>query len=129
MSLRSMAFAALCLSAAAALAAPPAAGPAPQPVAPAPQEPVAAAPMPPPGTHALTAEDLRTFLDGFVPYALNRGDIAGATVAVVKDGRLLFAQGYGYADLKTHKPVVADRTLFRPGSVSKLFTWTAVMQQ
>ena len=81
-----------------------------------------------PGEHSLTAADLHSFLDGMIPYAIHRGDIAGATIAVVKDGKLLFAQGYGYADLKTHAPVIADQTLFRPGSVSKLFTWTAVMQ-
>ena len=55
--------------------------------------------------HALSAEDLRVFFDGMVPYALHRGDIAGATISVVKDGKLLFAQGYGYADLKAKKPI------------------------
>jgi CubicO group peptidase (beta-lactamase class C family) len=54
--------------------------------------------------------------------------IPGAVVAVVKDGKLLFAQGYGYADLEKQVAVDPERTLFRPGSVSKLFTWTAVMQ-
>lgn len=109
-----------------ALAAP-AAGPAPLPTAPAAATPAAPA-SPSAGAHELTEQDLHAFLDGMVPYALHRGDIAGMTVAVVKDGRLIFAQGYGYADLKAQKPVIADRTLFRPGSVSKLFTWTAVMQ-
>jgi CubicO group peptidase (beta-lactamase class C family) len=37
-------------------------------------------------------------------------------------------RGFGYSDLKTQKPVDPNLTLFRPGSVSKLFTWTAVMQ-
>src|SRR5262249_7394030 len=54
--------------------------------------------------------------------------VAGLTVAVVKDGRLFFTKGYGWADVDHRVPVVADKTLFRPGSVSKLFTWTAVMQ-
>jgi len=54
--------------------------------------------------------------------------IPGATVSVVKDGELFFAKGYGYADFEKRIPVTADQTLFRPGSVSKLFTWTAVMQ-
>ena len=62
------------------------------------------------------------------PLQLERDDIAGATIAIVKDGKLLFAKGYGYADYEKKKPVSADETLFRPGSVSKLFTWTAVMQ-
>lgn len=82
----------------------------------------------PSGTHQLTAQDLETFLDGMVPLQLDGDDIAGATIAVVKDGKLLFAKGYGYADYEKKKPVSAEETLFRPGSVSKLFTWTAVMQ-
>ncbi len=82
----------------------------------------------PSGVHELTAQDLETFLDGIVPLQLERDDIAGATISVVKDGKLLFAKGYGYADYEKKKPVSANETLFRPGSVSKLFTWTAVMQ-
>src|SRR6185369_15089245 len=82
----------------------------------------------PSGTHELTAQDLETFLDGIVPLQLEADDIAGATIAVVKDGKVLFAKGYGYADYEKKKPVSAEETLFRPGSVSKLFTWTAVMQ-
>ena len=79
--------------------------------------------------HALTEADLTTFFDGMVPYALKRGDVAGGVISVVKDGKLLFARGYGYADLKTRKAPSPETTLFRPGSTSKLFTWTAVMQQ
>src|SRR5688500_14548823 len=77
----------------------------------------------------LTSTDIGAWLDGFFPYALQRGDVAGAVVVVVKDGQLLFKKGYGYADFEKRKPVDPDRTLFRTGSVSKLFTWTAVMQQ
>lgn len=54
-------------------------------------------------------------------------DIAGATVAVV-DGDSTFAKGYGYSDAAAGEPVDAEETLFRVGSVSKLFTWTAAMQ-
>lgn len=78
--------------------------------------------------HELTAADLEAFLDGLLPLQLRRDDIAGATVSVVKDGKLFFAKGYGYADVEKKKPVSARDTLFRPGSVSKLFTWTAIMQ-
>ena len=77
---------------------------------------------------ALTKEDVDAWLDGFLPYALSSGDIAGAVVIVVKDGQVLTEKGYGFADVKTRRPVDPKTTLFRPGSVSKLFTWTAVMQ-
>jgi hypothetical protein len=54
--------------------------------------------------------------------------IAGAAVSVVKDGQLFFAKGYGYADIENGIPVDPEQTIFRIGSVGKLFTWTAVMQ-
>lgn len=87
----------------------------------------AAAPQPA-TSPALTAEDVEAFLDGLMPTQLAREDIAGAVVLVVKDGRILFSKGYGYADVEKKLPVSPDSMLFRPGSVSKLFTWTAVMQ-
>ncbi len=79
-------------------------------------------------TMNLTTQNLETFLNELVPNQLETNHIPGASVAVVKDGQLLFAKGYGYADLENQIPVVADTTLFRIGSVAKLFTWTAVMQ-
>jgi CubicO group peptidase (beta-lactamase class C family) len=89
----------------------------------------AATPSPnPPAAHSLERADLEPWLDGFMPYAIERGDVAGAVVAVVKNGEVIFAKGYGFADVEKHKPVDAERTMFRPGSISKLFTWTAVMQ-
>jgi CubicO group peptidase (beta-lactamase class C family) len=88
-----------------------------------------AAPSAPSSTHELTAADVEAFLDGLMPLQLQREDIAGAVVVVVKDGKILFGKGYGYSDVEKKIPVTADATLFRPGSVSKLFTWTAVMQQ
>ncbi len=77
---------------------------------------------------AMTAQSLSEFYAGLVPYALHRADIPGAVIVVVKDNKILFAQGYGYADVKTNRRVDPNTTIFRPGSVSKLFTWTAVMQ-
>jgi CubicO group peptidase (beta-lactamase class C family) len=84
--------------------------------------------IPSSGVHELTATDAEAFLDGVIPLQLAQQDIAGATVSIVKDGKLLFAKGYGYRDVAQKQPVIADETLFRPGSISKLFTWTAVMQ-
>ena len=71
----------------------------------------------------------RRWLDGYMPYALTTGDIAGAVVAIVKDGEVVTELGYGFADVEKRTPVDPKVTLFRPGSVSKLFIWTAVMQQ
>jgi CubicO group peptidase (beta-lactamase class C family) len=80
------------------------------------------------GAHEITKADVDAWLDGYMPYAMATGDIAGAVVAVVKDGEIVTERGFGYADVATKKPVDPKLTLFRPGSVSKLFTWTAVMQ-
>jgi CubicO group peptidase (beta-lactamase class C family) len=87
------------------------------------------APITPATTPALTKAELDGWLDGFMPYALASGDVAGAVVVVVKDGQVLTQRGYGFADIKARRPVDPETTLFRPGSISKLFTWTAVMQQ
>jgi CubicO group peptidase (beta-lactamase class C family) len=88
-------------------------------------------PVPAPSSdqpYEMTATDVEAFLDGLVPLQIKHDDIAGVTISVVKDGKLLFAKGYGYADVEKKKPVSPQETLFRPGSISKLFTWTAVMQ-
>ena len=79
--------------------------------------------------HPLTREDVDAWLDGFMPYAIGKGDIPGAVVVVVKDGQILSSRGYGYANVAKRRKVDPATTLFRPGSVSKLVTWTAVMQQ
>ncbi len=81
------------------------------------EKPVAVPPaaLPAQVTPQLTTEDLEAFFDGFLPIQLQRDDIAGAVVVVVKDGKVLFAKGYGFSDVKTRKPVTVDSTLFRPG--------------
>ena len=80
-------------------------------------------------TPQLTAQDANAWLDGYMPIAIGRADIPGAVVVIVKDGQILTSRGYGYSDVKKRKAVDPHSTLFRPGSISKLFTWTAVMQQ
>lgn len=76
----------------------------------------------------LTGEHLEAWLDGFMPFALARSDIAGGMVVVVRDGKVVLQKGYGLADVSVGTPMSAEATLIRPGSVSKLVTWTAVMQ-
>src|SRR5258708_25237714 len=81
-----------------------------------------------PVQHALEASDLESFFDGIIPLQLERSDVAGASVMVMQNGQVLLQKGYGYADLKTRKPVDPAVTIFRLASISKLFTWTSVMQ-
>ena len=93
--------------------------------------PAASAPAPAAAAsaaHDLTAQDAQAWLDGLMPTALRTARTPGAVVVIVKDGQVLMEKGYGLADEKHHIPVDPQRTLFRPGSTSKLFTWTAVMQ-
>lgn len=72
--------------------------------------------------------ELEAFLDELLGSQMEEHHIAGAAISVVKDGELFFAKGYGYADLENGIPVDPEQTIFRIGSVTKLFTWTAVMQ-
>lgn len=85
-------------------------------------------PAEPPEGEALTAEALAAYFDATLVPQMAEDHVVGATVAVVADGELRFARGYGLANLAENRPVEVDRTLFFPGSVGKLFTWTAVMQ-
>ncbi|MGY4644498.1 serine hydrolase domain-containing protein [Cellulomonas sp. URHB0016] len=82
----------------------------------------------PASTAGLTTADVDAWLDATIPAAIEKGHIAGATVAVVHGGEIVTARGFGKADVAAGTPVDPDRTLFRVGSVSKMFTATAVMQ-
>jgi N-acyl-D-amino-acid deacylase len=53
--------------------------------------------------------------------------IPGGAVAVLRDGRLIYARGFGYADVETKTPVQPD-ALFRIASVSKPITGVAIMR-
>ncbi|HEY9603327.1 MAG TPA: serine hydrolase domain-containing protein [Allocoleopsis sp.] len=73
-------------------------------------------------------QELEAFLDDFFAKEMAKEHVPGAAVALVKDDKIFFSKGYGYADLEKKIPVVPDKTLFRVGSISKLFTTTAVLQ-
>jgi CubicO group peptidase (beta-lactamase class C family) len=71
---------------------------------------------------------MEAFLDGFFETKMAELHIPGAAIVVVQDGHVFLAKGYGFADLARQTPVDPAKTAFRVGSVSKLFTWTAVIQ-
>jgi CubicO group peptidase (beta-lactamase class C family) len=74
------------------------------------------------------AVEMESFVDGVMAAQRESQRIAGAVVVVVENGEVFFAKGYGDADLGQGRPVDPATTLFRIGSVSKLFVATAVMQ-
>lgn len=73
-------------------------------------------------------EALEAFVDGVVEALMQTNKSPSGTVAIARNGQLVLARGYGFEDIEARERVEADRTLFRPGSVSKLFTWVSVMQ-
>lgn len=73
-------------------------------------------------------KELEAFLDNFFAEQMASLHVPGAVVTIVKDGKIFFTKGYGYADLEKKTPVSPDKTLFRAYSVSKTFTATAIMQ-
>lgn len=80
-----------------------------------------------PGLGLVDAAELEYFLDKFfLPHM--GSEIPGLAFSLVKDGELFFSKGYGYANLEKKISVDPATTLFRVGSISKLFTATAVMQ-
>lgn len=89
--------------------------PAAQPVA------VGVAPLPRP--------ELEAFVDGVVQRAMTRDHIAGVTISVVQNGQVMLKKGYGFANLGQRRPVDPDKTLFRIASISKTFTWIALMNE
>ena len=82
-------------------------------------------------------DSLKSFFDDAVPRLLNQTKGVGMAISVVKkpdedhiddDGAVVFQKGYGYANLEKGIQVHSHETLFRPGSISKLFVWASVMQ-
>ena len=90
------------------------------------EKPAAAIPLA--SAHALEKSDLEAFFDGIIPLQLERSDVAGAAVLVMKDGKELLKKGYGFSEVVKKNPVDPDTTMFRLASISKLFTWVSVMQ-
>ncbi|KAF0186567.1 MAG: beta-lactamase class C [Caulobacteraceae bacterium] len=90
---------------------------------------VAQAPEPTATTKAVAEApaDLEPFVDGVVQTAMRAERIAGVGVVVVRDGRVVLLKGYGVAD-ENGRRVDPERTLFRIASISKTFTWIALMQ-
>lgn len=76
-----------------------------------------------PGDYSYTNEYIRWF----VHQQMKKHDVTGLSLALVDDQRIVWAEGFGYAD-KAHNVPATPETLYRAGSITKLFTATAIMQ-
>ncbi|QIR14986.1 serine hydrolase domain-containing protein [Shewanella aestuarii] len=72
---------------------------------------------------------VEAFVDGIVKPLMKQNHSPSGVVSLMKDGQIIFSKGYGYQDIEKRIKVDPNTTLFRPGSISKLFTWVSVMQQ
>ncbi|TVP81767.1 MAG: class A beta-lactamase-related serine hydrolase [Alkalicoccus sp.] len=79
-------------------------------------------------SHSLDTTELEFFLDSVVENQMEERQIPNLTLSVVSGGAVVSVRGYGTADMDEGTAVDPETTLFRIGSTSKLFTWTAVMQ-
>jgi len=72
--------------------------------------------------------DVATFVDPLIASKMAETKIPGAAFVYFKDGRVVYAKGYGFADVERKVPVSPETTIWRVGSISKVFTATALMQ-
>jgi N-acyl-D-amino-acid deacylase len=70
--------------------------------------------------------ELESF-DALMSEFMHQHKVPGAALAVTKDGRLVYARGFGYADVDKKEPV-EPASLFRIASVTKSFTAASVLQ-
>lgn len=84
-------------------------------------------PIPQRITNDLSDLDIFENLEARIEFMMRMYDIKGASVAVAKDGKLVYAKGIGFADAEAEEPV-EPRHLFRVASVSKLITATTIMK-
>jgi CubicO group peptidase (beta-lactamase class C family) len=66
-------------------------------------------------------------LDRLMTDFLIRNDVPGASVAMARNGVIIYARGFGWADMEAHQ-AVQPQSLFRICSISKPFTATAVLK-
>jgi CubicO group peptidase (beta-lactamase class C family) len=91
----------------------------------APQKAAPAKAAPPAKTLAKTDEQRLAGFDAFVTERLKEWKVPGVALSVVKDGKVIYARGFGLRDVENNQPVSAD-TLFAIGSCSKAFTATSL---
>ena len=75
---------------------------------------------------AALAQDSSDAVDSYIHSEMSKRQIPGLALLVVRDGKIVKQQGYGFANVELQAPVKPE-TLFQSGSMGKQFTATAVM--
>jgi len=79
-------------------------------------------------TESIDATDVECFFDSLIESEMGKFHIPGVSFLLVQDSSILFSKGYGIANMDEESLVIPSKTVFYTGSVSKLFTATAIMQ-
>jgi N-acyl-D-amino-acid deacylase len=74
-----------------------------------------------------TADPRFALLDEIMTTVIDKQSLAGASLAVLKDGKLVYSRGFGYADRENMQPMPPN-ALFRLCSVSKALTAVAILK-
>jgi CubicO group peptidase (beta-lactamase class C family) len=75
----------------------------------------------------LTNNDILSRIDKIIQQNMKTHQITGASVSIVDSDEIIYSKGFGFAD-KTNKKLVDSDTVFRIGSITKVFTASAIMQ-
>src|SRR5690625_3417200 len=77
----------------------------------------------------MPVEQVESTVDDIMDAYVGEGnDIPGVAIAIVQDGEVVLEKGYGLSDLANQTEVDAKETVFEAASISKVYTWSAVMQ-
>ena len=77
---------------------------------------------------AIDSKALESWLNPFFVEEMKKQHLPGIAFVLVKDGRVVLSKGYGWANVEQQIPVTPERTVFRIGSITKVFTAMALMQ-
>jgi CubicO group peptidase (beta-lactamase class C family) len=78
------------------------------------------------GTSSLAQDANTARIDAYIKSEMQKQQIPGVAVGVMRNGKIILAKGYGFANLEHQVPVTPE-TIFQSGSMGKQFTATAIM--
>ncbi len=92
------------------------------------QAPRSSLPAPKSASNIIDSAELARFVDTLFTSQMAKENIPGAVFLLVEDGKVLYQRGYGLANVARLERVDPEKTIWRIGSISKVFTATAIVQ-